>query len=248
MSPTLTCFALAMVGVDLGYQPAPDGGMEYTIQISPASLRTFRPGDPFELDVPREVQNLRTTHFRVTTGDERLPRILPAAAPASAAAAAPPATAPNVQATLMPQGRAMQASSAEAAPGDSQSRYSRTQRPPETGPNDWPAVRSAPARPNGSQTSAETGQGPALSGSGEVRPQPAGSAAATIPALPPADSQSGNPPEPSKPGLVLLLLLVVIVLSASNGYTGWLFWDARQRYLGLLARTFSAMKQPAEAS
>jgi hypothetical protein len=45
----------------------------------------------------------------------------------------------------------------------------------------------------------------------------------------------------------LLMCLLVIALSASNSYIGWLFWDARQRYRGLLARTFSAGQQAAEA-
>ena len=41
--------------------------------------------------------------------------------------------------------------------------------------------------------------------------------------------------------------LVVIALVATNVYVGWLFWDARQRYLGLLARTFSVAQQAAGA-
>ncbi|MGA2259702.1 MAG: hypothetical protein ABSG53_33920 [Thermoguttaceae bacterium] len=41
--------------------------------------------------------------------------------------------------------------------------------------------------------------------------------------------------------------LLVIALLASNTYVGWLFWDARQRYRGLLAQTFSFGQQAAEA-
>ena len=40
-----------------------------------------------------------------------------------------------------------------------------------------------------------------------------------------------------------MLALLVIALAASNGYVGWLFLDARQRYLGLLARTFAPAGQ-----
>jgi len=32
MSTTLTCLALALVGVDLGYRPAPNGGAEFIVQ------------------------------------------------------------------------------------------------------------------------------------------------------------------------------------------------------------------------
>ena len=61
MSPTLTCLALALVGVDLGYRPASNGGTEFIIQISPTTLQAWRPGDPFDIDVPREAQALRPT-------------------------------------------------------------------------------------------------------------------------------------------------------------------------------------------
>ena len=41
MSPTLTCLALALVGVELGYQPASNGGEEFIVQISPATLQAI---------------------------------------------------------------------------------------------------------------------------------------------------------------------------------------------------------------
>src|SRR5271157_4356097 len=80
MSPTLTYLALTLVGVDLGYQPASNGGTEFIIQISSATLQASRPGDPFEIDVPKEAQGLRPSHFRVTTGTEPLPHVVPDAA------------------------------------------------------------------------------------------------------------------------------------------------------------------------
>jgi hypothetical protein len=43
------------------------------------------------------------------------------------------------------------------------------------------------------------------------------------------------------------MCLAVIALMASNVYVGWLFWDARQRYRGLLSRMFSMGQQTAEA-
>ena len=80
MAPTLTCLALALVGVDLGYQPASNGGAEFIIQISPETLQALRPGVPIELDVPREAQGLRPSLFRISTGNEQLPHVLSAAA------------------------------------------------------------------------------------------------------------------------------------------------------------------------
>jgi hypothetical protein len=59
--------------------------------------------------------------------------------------------------------------------------------------------------------------------------------------LPPVNG-SGASTMSERPWLVTCLLLLVIGLAASNGYVGWLFWDARQRYLGLLSRTFAPAK------
>ena len=99
MSPTFTCLALALMGADLGYQPAPNGGTEFIIQINPAMLKTLQPGDPIECDVPREAQGLRPTHFSVRTGNDPLPKIVSNPAAVSAA----PATAPIVTASpVMP--------------------------------------------------------------------------------------------------------------------------------------------------
>jgi hypothetical protein len=74
---------------------------------------------------------------------------------------------------------------------------------------------------------------------------PANSAEAKYGALPQVDS-NGTSWQPST-GWWLTMTLLVIALAASNGYVGWLFWDARQRYLGLLARTFAPGQQPAGA-
>ena len=112
MSPTLTCLALALVSVDLGYQPAPNGGEEFIIQINPVTLQTLQPGQAFELDVPREAQDLRPTHFRVSLGTESLPRKLPVTA------AAPPATAPIVVASpVMPTAATVPAPAVGVPPG-----------------------------------------------------------------------------------------------------------------------------------
>ena len=63
--------------------------------------------------------------------------------------------------------------------------------------------------------------------------------------LPPLTSDSANSAQIDKPWLGMCLL--VIALLASNAYVGWLFLDARQRYRGLLARTFSFGQPTAEA-
>ena len=92
MSPTLTCVALALMGVDLGYRPASNGGTDFIIHVSPATLQASRPGDLIELDVQRVAQEKRPSHFTITPFNEKLPGEV------SVAALLPPATAPIGQA------------------------------------------------------------------------------------------------------------------------------------------------------
>ena len=63
--------------------------------------------------------------------------------------------------------------------------------------------------------------------------------------LAPVGTDGSKPARADPPWLGMCL--VVIALLASNAYIGWLFWDARQRYRGLLTRTFSFGQQAAEA-
>jgi len=194
MSPTLTCLALALAGVDLGYRPASNGGTEFIIQISPTTLQAWRPGDPFDIDVPREAQALRPTHFRIATGNDPLPHLV------SDVTSAAPAVAPIGPATPV-----MSASATSSVPSPAP--------PKSTIVHDRPLLTDA---------------------------NPANSAGSRIPGMANINAEADRP--------WLGMCLFVIALLASNVYLGWLFWDARQRYRGLLARTFSFGQQAAEAS
>jgi hypothetical protein len=207
MSPTLTCLALALVGVDLGYQPTTNGKVEFIIQISPATLQSLRPGDPIELDAPREAQNLQPSHFTITMGDAPLPHVLPV--PVST----PPAVAPDVAATrVMAAGASMPAS-------------------PDGGPS---GIGPQVVRPPGTSAANSV---PLSNNSTQAQSTPAGSADVKIPDMQKVDSPSS---QPRSVQWWMLMVLAVIALVASNGYIGWLFWETRLRYLGLLARTYSA--------
>jgi len=207
MSPTLAYFALTLVGVDLGYQPATNGGTEFIIQISPATLQASRPGDPFEIDVPKEAQGLRPTHFRVTMGNGPLPHVV------SDAARYAPATAPIVSASpVIPAAATSPTLPSATAPIPSPSSLAQ---PRTTVAHTNPLLRDAA--------------------------NPATSAESRFPGLAPV----GNSGQIDRPWLVMCL--AVIGLLASNTYVGWLFVDARQRYRGLLAQTFSLGQQAVEA-
>jgi hypothetical protein len=76
MSPILICVATLLLGIDYGYQPLPDGGVEYIIQIPPHQFDAIKDGrQVIESDVPREVKDIRG--YRIQVGTQPLPRILP---------------------------------------------------------------------------------------------------------------------------------------------------------------------------
>lgn len=203
MSTTLTCLALALVGVDLGYRPASNGGTEFIIQINPATLQALRPGEPIDIDVPREARDMRPSHFSITLGNERLPHEVPLTA------SLPPATAPIVPASpVMPVAAALPVLSSAAPSGRE--------------PVNIPPPSSAPSAPTVVPIAMSANSAPAESRIGELAP---------------INTAGSNSAQPDRPWLVMCLL--VIALMASNGYVGWLFWETRQRYRGLLTRTFS---------
>jgi hypothetical protein len=214
MTPTLTCLALAVVGVDLGYRPTTNGRVEFIIQISPSMLQTLRPGDPIELDADAGAQTARPSHFVITTGNGPLPHELPPNA------SVPPATAPIVAATpVLPTGATVPTLQ-DGTPSNNLQRYG--------GPPSPSAAHPGPLE--------HLNQGGLLS--------PTNSASGRYPELGQVGANS-NPSQLDHPWLGMVLL--VIFLAAGNGYLGWLFWDVRQRYLGLVARTFATARQSAEA-
>jgi hypothetical protein len=228
MSPALVCLALTLVGVDLGYRPATNGGTEFIIQINPATLQALTPGEPIGIDVPREAQSLRPSHFSISLGNEQLPHQLPATSsnapamlPANSASRVMPAVATSSDGE--PVRMAPPLTYGLTAPSNTQSAARGMESP------------SASMPPAG-----QTGQFP-------QHPAAAADSAATsgVPGLTdiPAKSSSETP---NKPWLGMCLL--VIALSASNAYVGWLFLETRQRYRNLLARTFSFARPAAEAS
>ena len=55
MCPTLTCLAMAFVGgVDIGYQPAANGGLQLIVQIDANTFQSLRENDPISVVVPPE--------------------------------------------------------------------------------------------------------------------------------------------------------------------------------------------------
>jgi hypothetical protein len=78
MYTVVICLATVVVGIDAGWQPLPEGGTEYLIQIEPHLLEGLRSGELDEVissQIPPNVKNVRA--FRISVGDGALPRLLP---------------------------------------------------------------------------------------------------------------------------------------------------------------------------
>ena len=82
MNPLFVLVAVTAVGVEAGWEPLPEGGYQYTIQIEPELVARLQSGSDLVSDVPSHVD---VRSFRVTLGSGALARI--DSAPAGGAAA-----------------------------------------------------------------------------------------------------------------------------------------------------------------
>ncbi len=76
MCGTVLCVAAVALGIDVGWQPLPDGGMEYVIQLEPQTVDLLRSGVDIPSDIPAYLKNLR--RLRITVGNATLARKMPA--------------------------------------------------------------------------------------------------------------------------------------------------------------------------
>ena len=68
----LVLWAVSIVGIDVGWQPLDDGGLEYIIQIEPEMLDSLRDGLEIVSEVPPSLGPVRT--YRIRVGKGQLPR------------------------------------------------------------------------------------------------------------------------------------------------------------------------------
>jgi hypothetical protein len=74
MLTTTLLLATLAVGIDTGYEPTAEGGLEYIIQIPPHVLETLKPGEAITSEIPADLQGVQ--RYRIQVGTDRLPRIL----------------------------------------------------------------------------------------------------------------------------------------------------------------------------
>jgi hypothetical protein len=95
MSGISVWIVMIVVGVDLGWQPRPQKGTEYVIQVDPGTLESLKQsGEAAQSEIPAEAQDIHASRIRIVVGKQPLPRELPAKMaekpPAPAAEKSPP--------------------------------------------------------------------------------------------------------------------------------------------------------------
>jgi len=218
----IACIAAVLLGVDAGWQPLPEGGMEYIIQIEPQLLETLKSGEPIQSDVPSYVKDVRS--YRIVVGTAKLPRQLPPAevdSPATATAAKnPPPADPFL--------------------------------PPPASPSNWPDLSGSPPplRQPGTEPPATPNLIEPVPDSKQIDAQQAGyleqpSAAPQGGSKSPSEPKSPSEQEPGReepqqavtrqPWTPLIVALFTLFGSlGANFYLGWITWNARSRYRSLL--------------
>jgi len=73
MNLLLACLAAAVLGIETGWRPLSDGGMEYIIQLDEQTLAALRAGQAIQSDIPPEAGIVRS--YRIVVGEGKLPRV-----------------------------------------------------------------------------------------------------------------------------------------------------------------------------
>jgi hypothetical protein len=141
MSGIATCLAALLLGIDIGYQPSPQGGAEYIIQIEPGTLQALNPGEEMESCIPAEARDIHPRRIRVVIGNQKLPKEIPVKAAGGGVAGR------EGPAALTPAGRTAPAGPAfdllHGVPGSKAGQISPAPFPPD--PNAKPAVYLEPS-------------------------------------------------------------------------------------------------------
>lgn len=112
MNPLLILVAATAIGVEAGWEPLPEGGHRYTIQIEPELVRRLESGEDLVSEVPPQID---VRSFRITLGSGALARIDGPPSPQATAQTEPPSEpAPN-DALAAPDGPAIDAAADNTA-------------------------------------------------------------------------------------------------------------------------------------
>lgn len=215
MIATSVLVATLTLGVDTGWQPAPEGGVEYIIQIDPLLLRSLSADEPITSEVPEVLGPVR--RFRVQLGTGPLPHVAPEPPPTKPA---PPLATDDTHAFDLPQDD--ETGNMRRIPKKAEKLGTTAQQPRafEPGQRAAPLAESSPAV---KQASAEkSDEAPAAAASPRTA---AGNRSNSQSAGTSAAAPSGRPWGP-----FLFSLLLLTASLAANVYLVWIWLDTRRRY------------------
>jgi hypothetical protein len=226
MVGSVLCLAVVTLGIDAGWQPLPDGGLEYIIQLEPHTLERLKQGTELISDFTPDVEGVRSVRIRV--GSDDLPRLaLPKPAGNSRGFPEDPSVISQPRPTYDPFGMSNQQAGNSAAARSGQTS---------------PSGPSFPAPPGASRVPNPLNPAP------DTKPLP------ERPVTYVEDSQTSKAeasPSPTEPAVQevppLAWMITLGALAASVGgmlYLGWVAWDYRTRYRRLLDRLFEGDRQP----
>lgn len=241
MNAALLLLASTACGIDVGWQPLPNGGFEYIIQIGPETLATLQPGDKIESEIPAFLRGVRT--YRIVIGNDLLPQegVPPSLEPAETEPAEEPEAEPpgDPEADEPESGTTGEEAIAGAEEGGAEeadehghtTRHSsglgerdRLQPPEELDAADEPAPGHFDADENSEPLVERTGYDENAAGPGAVDEAS------------PSDEPAADAVEPAKPWVPFSLAMLGLFASVGgNCYLGWLALGLRGRYLAALS-------------
>jgi len=214
------CIPVVILGVEAGWEPLPEGGVEYIIQLEPELLETLRRGQSIRSDIRPELRDIRS--YRIVVGEGPVPRELPQSAGNPPGAGLPGGSAgPGTSGAAQPEPPDVSAQSGPFGPpfGSADMREAAAT-PPEAEPRRLPVEPQG--RPIGERPAAFLQQ----TGAAESSKTTASSEQAR--AQPPAT-------QAAPPTLTVILLSIGLFASlGGNVYLGWIGWEARRRWRKLL--------------
>jgi hypothetical protein len=224
MYGSILSVAAVLVGIDVGWRPLPEGGVEYLIQIEPELLETLESGSAVESDIPPSVTGVRA--YRITVGAGELPRELPEPEAQPFEPGANP-DAPEAQPGAAGASRLPGDLSGVLPPLDRGALEPAEKEPSRLGASSplsgfpLPPHRLEPdpgSQPIATQTAALVDQA-------ETEPTPD---------TKPKTGQKTSPKETAKPWMPFTLVLFGLFASlGGNVFLGWVAYESRSRYRAL---------------
>jgi hypothetical protein len=206
MSGHIACIVAVLLGVDAGWQPLPEGGMEYIIQIEPQLLETLKSGEPIQSDVPSYVKDVRA--YRIVVGTAKLPRQLP----------------PQVEG-LGARGEGRGARGEEPVHQSSIINHQSSMEP----------GAEPPGTPNLFQPPPESQRIGARQAGYLEKPSAASKGESKSPSEQQSEREESPPEATAKPWTPLIVALFTLFGSlGANFYLGWITWNTRSRYRSLV--------------